>query len=155
MADRYGSVARFCVHRLDHSLMALNLKSRFTLAVAGVVAILFGVVTVIAGGRALFGDEAARMAVGAAVPFVLWFNFTAGFAYVVAGIGLLTRTRWAVWLSTLIAVSTIAVFLALGVHVISGGAYEIRTAGAMALRSLVWITIAIVARKTTHASESV
>jgi hypothetical protein len=85
---------------------------------------------------------------------VLWFNFAAGFAYVVAGIGLLMRLRWAVWLSALIAISTIAVFLAFGVHVISGGAYEIRTAGAMALRSLVWITIAVVARQTTRASES-
>jgi hypothetical protein len=133
--------------------MAPVLNSRFARVVAGVVAILFGVLTVIAGGRALFGDEAARMAVGAAVPFVLWFNFAAGFAYVVAGIGLLMRSRWAVWLSALIAASTIAVFLAFGVHVISGGAYEIRTVGAMALRSLVWITIAIVARQTTRASE--
>lgn len=133
--------------------MAPVLRSRFARIVAGVVAILFGVLTIIAGGRALFGGEAARMAVGAAVPFVLWFNFAAGFAYIVAGVGLLMRSRWAVWLSALIAVSTIAVFLAFGVHVISGGAYEIRTAGAMASRSLVWITIAIVARQTTRASE--
>ena len=133
--------------------MAPILTLRFARAVAGVVAILFGVLTIIAGGHALFGGEAARIAVGAAVPFVLWFNFAAGFAYVVAGIGLLRRSRWAVWLSALIAISTIAVFLAFGVHVVSGGAYEIRTVGAMALRSLVWITIAIVAGQTTRASE--
>jgi hypothetical protein len=70
---------------------------------AGILAILFGVLTIASGGRALFGDEAARKAVGAAVPFVLWFNFGAGFAYVLAGIGLLMKRRWAVWLSALIA----------------------------------------------------
>jgi hypothetical protein len=64
------------------------------------------------------------------------------------------RSRWAVWLSALIAASTVAVFLAFGIHVVSGGAYEIRTAGALILRSLVWITIAIVARQTTLVSES-
>ena len=36
----------------------------------------------------LFGGEAARAAAGQFMPFVLWFNFIAGFAYVVAGVGL-------------------------------------------------------------------
>ena len=40
----------------------------------GIAAILFGVLTILSGGQALFGGEAARAAVGAAVPFVLWFN---------------------------------------------------------------------------------
>ena len=121
-------------------------KIRVAGAIAGAIALLFGLATIVSGGRALFGDEAARKAVGAAVPFVLWFNFGAGFAYVVAGIGLLLRLPWAVWLSALIAAATVLVFLAFGVHVLTGGAYEMRTVGAMALRSLVWIGIAIVAR---------
>ena len=74
--------------------------------VAAVVAIVFGLVTIISGGRALFGG--AEM--GAVVPFVLWFNFAAGFAYVVAGFGLWYRASWAVGLSILIAVATAAVF---------------------------------------------
>jgi hypothetical protein len=120
---------------------------------AGILAILFGVLTIASGGRALFGDEAARKAVGAAVPFVLWFNFGAGFAYVLAGIGLLMKRRWAVWLSALIAAGTVLVFLAFGVHVVLGGAYEMRTVGAMTLRSLVWIGIAIVARKMMRSTK--
>ena len=47
-------------------------------SISAVVAIVFGLATVISGGRALFGG--ADM--GAVVPFVLWFNFLAGFAYV-------------------------------------------------------------------------
>ena len=59
------------------------------------VAIVFGVATVFAGGTALFGGEAARAAAGNAVPFVLWFNFLAGFAYVAAGAGLWRGQAWA------------------------------------------------------------
>jgi len=54
----------------------------------------FGALSILAGGFALFGGTATEAAVGDAVPFVLWFNFFAGVAYVVAGAGLLKRRRW-------------------------------------------------------------
>ena len=73
-----------------------------------VVAVLFGLLTVFSGGRTLFGGEGARLAAGAIVPFVLWFNFIGGF----------------------------------GVHAWNGAAYEARTVGAMALRTLLWTGIA-------------
>jgi hypothetical protein len=119
---------------------------------AGVIAILFGLVTIASGGRALFGDEAARAAVGAAVPFVLWFNFSAGFAYVVAGIGLLTWRPWSLELAALIAAGTVLVFAAFAVHVVLGGPYETRTVAAMTLRSIVWIAIALVGRSVRQGS---
>ena len=50
-------------------------------SITAVVAIVFGLATVISGGRALFGG--ADM--GAVVPVVLWFNFMTGFAYLLAG----------------------------------------------------------------------
>ena len=56
--------------------------------VAALVALVFGALTVTSGGKVLFGSEATRAAAGAYVPFVLWFNFLAGFAYVAAGVGL-------------------------------------------------------------------
>ncbi|MCF8515367.1 MAG: hypothetical protein K9G72_13490, partial [Rhodobacteraceae bacterium] len=46
--------------------------------IAGGAAMAFGLLTLLSGGKALFGT--ADM--GAVVPFVLWFNFVAGFAYV-------------------------------------------------------------------------
>lgn len=111
--------------------------------VAGLLAVAFGIVTIIVGGRTLFGGPAARAAAGNVVPFVLWFNFVAGFAYVAAGCGTLLWKRWAALLSAAIAVATLAVFLALGIHVGLGGATEVRTVGAMTARSLVWIVIAV------------
>lgn len=109
------------------------------------VAISFGLLTIRAGGTVLFGSAAARSAAGHYVPFVLWFNFLAGFAYVIAGVGLWLERRWAAWLALVIAVATALVFAAFGVHVLAGGAYELRTVVAMSLRTLVWTAIAVVA----------
>jgi hypothetical protein len=114
---------------------------------AGVVGILFGLATIASGGQALFGGPAARAAVGDAVPFVLWFNFVAGFAYVAAGVGLVAGRDWAARLATLLALATGAVFVAFGVHVALGGAYELRTAMAMTLRTGVWTIIAVLAHR--------
>lgn len=109
-----------------------------------VLAIGFGLLTLKEGGTVLFGDEAARAAAGQYVPFVLWFNFLAGFAYVIAGAGLWRLRRWAVGLAIVIAATTLIVFAAFGIHIASGGGWEPRTPAAMALRSMVWITIAAI-----------
>jgi len=122
--------------------------------IIGITALVFGLLTIGSGGRALFGGEAARAAVGAAVPFVLWFNFAAGFAYVVAGFGLMRRSPWAVWLSALIAAATVLVFAAFAIHVLLGGPFETRTVGAMTLRSVLWVAFAIAAWRTIGFSKA-
>ena len=114
----------------------------FWIAAISTVAIGFGLMTIVEGGAVLFGGDAAQAAAGAYVPFVLWFNFLAGFAYVIAGAGLWMRRRWAVKLAIGIAVSTLLVFAAFAVHVVLGGAYLQRTPIAMTLRSVIWIAIA-------------
>ncbi|MDI1253390.1 hypothetical protein [Thermomonas sp.] len=108
------------------------------------IAIGFGAMTIKEGGTVLFGSETSRAAAGEYVPFVLWFNFIAGFAYVIAGAGLWLQHRWAVPLAIVIAVATLAVFAAFAVHVAFGGAYAQRTLIAMTLRSTVWIVIAAI-----------
>ena len=115
-------------------------RPRWAIA-AALVAIIFGAITIVVGGKILFSAE-ERAAAGNIVPFVLWFNFIAGFAYVIAGYGLLLWKPWAAQLSGAIAVATIAVFSAFGLHVYLGGTFEARTVGAMIIRSAVWIAIA-------------
>ncbi len=121
-----------------------------SLTVAAILAIAFGLLTIVSGGRALFGG--ADM--GAVVPFVLWFNFLAGFAYVVAGLGLWFRTGWAAALAIAIALATAAVFVAFLWNVSKGVAFEARTMGAMGLRLVVWVMISIVAIATGKARQS-
>ena len=111
--------------------------------IAAGVAVVFGLLTIVSGGQALFGGAAAKAAAGNAVPFVLWFNFLSGFVYVLAGIGIALRKGWAGGLATGLALAILAVFAAFGWHVLQGGAYEMRTAGAMALRLAVWVGIAV------------
>ena len=115
-------------------------RPRWAIA-AALIAIVFGIVTIFVGGKTLISAE-ERAAAGNIVPFVLWFNFVAGFAYVIAGFGLLLWKRWAGQLSAAIAIGTVAVFIAFAIHVLLGGAFEARTAGAMIIRSAVWIVIA-------------
>ncbi|GJM45470.1 MAG: hypothetical protein DHS20C21_23120 [Gemmatimonadota bacterium] len=115
------------------------------LTVISLVAIGFGLLTIKEGGAVLIGDAAARAAAGDYVSFVLWFNFLAGFAYVIAGIGLGMQQRWAAWLAVIIAVATALTFAAFGVHVYAGGAYEQRTVIALSLRTLAWVLIAAIA----------
>ncbi len=116
-------------------------RPRWAVVVA-LVAILFGIITVAIGGKTLFGSAAERAAAGHYVPFVLWFNFFAGFAYSIAGIGLFLWKQWAATLSAVIALATVLVFVAFATHVFLGGAYEVRTVGAMLIRSAVWLVIA-------------
>lgn len=119
---------------------------------AAIVAVVFGAATIRAGGSVLFGDGA--QAAGNVVGFVLWFNFLAGFAYVVAGAGLWMRRDWTVQFAFAIAAATVLVFGAFGIHVVLGGAFEARTVWAMTLRSVVWILIALLAIKATTRGDS-
>ena len=126
---------------------AIDRKLGFGLRVVSLIAIAFGLLTLKEGGMTLSGDAQALAAAGAYVPFVLWFNFLAGFAYVIAGAGRWARRRWAAGLSLVIAGATAATFAAFIVLVLAGGAYELRTVVALTLRTLAWAAIAWVARR--------
>lgn len=113
---------------------------KLALRAVAVIAVLFGAATIYAGGNVLFGSGAATA--GSYVPFVVWFNFLAGFAYVGAGIGIWLARPWARPLAAWLAILTAVVFAAFGGYVALGGAYEIRTVAAMTIRTLLWTGIA-------------
>lgn len=110
-----------------------------SLTLAAIIAMAFGMLTILAGTRALIAPGEG------VVPFVLHFNVAAGFAYVLAGIGLWRRAGWAPGLSALIALATMAVLAAFLFHVAQGGPWMGRTLGALILRSGVWAAIAVIA----------
>jgi len=121
--------------------------SRFALYAVAAVALVFGLATIVSGGQVLFGGEAAREAAGHYLPFVVWFNFLAGFAYVAAAVGLATGQAWAAHLALVIAVATGLVFFYFGLFVLTGAPFEMRTVGAMTLRTSLWAGIAWFARR--------
>jgi hypothetical protein len=109
--------------------------------IAGGLAVAFGLLTVASGGTALLG----AIDMGAVVPFVLWFNFLAGLAYILGGSLLWRGHPLALPVALAILVATAAVFTAFLWRVASGGAYEMRTVGAMTLRTAFWAAMAVVA----------
>lgn len=127
--------------------MKANSSRKLPARIAAGVAVAFGALTIVSGARILFGDAAARGAAGDFVPFVLWFNFLSGFAYVLAGVGIAMGRRWATLLAMGLVAGIAAVFMLFGLHVSQGGAFEMRTLGAMILRLVVWILIATVAAR--------
>lgn len=119
--------------------------------IISIIAVVFGLLTIKSGGSVLFIDGVAQQEAGDYVPFVLWFNFLAGFAYLFAGAGLLIKKHWSVWLSIFIVVATIVIFVLFGLHILYDGMYENRTVAAMSLRTVVWGLISIFAyRKIIH-----
>lgn len=118
------------------------------------VALVFGVATIKAGADVLFFSEQARSAAGNYVPFVLWANFMGGFLYVIAGLLIFLNSTQALRLSTFIAAMTVAVLIALAIHIVAGGAYETRTLAAMVFRSVIWVAIVLILRLKKVAGET-
>jgi hypothetical protein len=125
-------------------VVTLDRPARWALRGVALFAGLFGVATVITAGSVLFGPSAGG-APEATVPFVVWFNFGAGFAYVAAAFGLARARRWSIALALALAVATAAVFTAFGLYVAAGGSYQTRTVYALGLRTSVWVAITLIA----------
>lgn len=104
---------------------------------------LFGIVTIFAGGSVALDLGDARVQAGHVVPFVVWFNFFAGFAYVVAAVGIWADRSWARRMASLIAVATALVAVGFAVFAASGQAFELRTVGALGVRFALWTAIAL------------
>ncbi len=114
------------------------------------VALIFGVMTIFAGGSVLFAPATTQDWAGHIVDFVVWFNFLAGFAYVAAAIGLWRGENWAPRLAALIALATALVAAGFCIVVLRGAAFEMRTVGALIFRVLFWTVIAIAAHRATR-----
>ena len=121
------------------------------LRIVALVALIFGAMTLYSGGMVLFGPEEARIKAGAYLPYVVWFNFLAGFFYIGAGIGLWRAKRWGARLGAGIAVATLAVFVVFLVHISLGAAYETRTLAALIFRTGVWVILTALAWKRAQA----
>lgn len=109
--------------------------------IISLIAIGFGFVTIKSGFVTLFVPE-MRAAAGDIVLFVLWINFILGFAYILAGVGIILGKNWARVLSLAIAGITLITYAAFGVHIAMGGIWKMKTIKVMAVRSLVWVGIA-------------
>ncbi|MBL8384791.1 MAG: hypothetical protein JNM90_17035 [Burkholderiales bacterium] len=116
-----------------------------SIAVAALVAAVFGLLSILSAGMVLFGPDAARASAGAYAGFVVWFNFCSGFVYVLAALALWAMRREGVWLALGLVGAIALVSAGFGWHITAGGAYEMRTVAALLFRFAVWLAIAFVA----------
>lgn len=116
----------------------------------GLAAVGFGVLTVISGFSVLFGGADVASLAGNVVAGVLWFNALSGFLYVIAGVCLYRNNPFAFTLAKGLAAAIAVVFVALGWHILEGGAYEARTVAAMTLRLGFWLAIAVYLFRKRH-----
>jgi hypothetical protein len=130
-------------YQLNKDIKMITNKRPIWVWIAAIITVVFGIVTIKSGGSVIFIDGEARQAAGNYVDFVLWFNFSAGFFYVATGIGIWFQKIWALTVAIILAILTLLVFTAFGIHIFYGGEYEQRTVAAMSLRSSVWIVIAV------------
>ena len=126
--------------------MSRNTMPIWQKAVA-VFAVLFGLLTLFKSGGILFDMEGAKEAAGVYVPFVVQFNFVAGFFYILAGVGIWFGLRWACPLSGLIVLATLLAAAAFAFHISQGGGYEVKTAAALAVRAGFWAVVAVTLRR--------
>ncbi len=68
-------------------------KSSIVIIAISLMAVAFGLMTVKSASFALFGGEAGVQFAGKYVPFVLYFNFIAGFFYILSGLGIFFQKK--------------------------------------------------------------
>lgn len=113
--------------------------SRTTLArrLASGVAVLFGLATLVAGGRVLLGADPGYVVFRP----LLIFNTTMGLAYVAGGLLLLRGSRWARPAAGGIFLLNAVVLAGIVVVYRSGGAVAVDSLRAMSLRTTVWLAL--------------
>ena len=108
----------------------------------GLIFLIFGLMTILSGGRSLFTENGIATR-GNIVPLILWFNFFAGFFYLVASISIFKLKPCVKKLSIAIAISNSIVLVYLLNHIFQGQLYEYKTLIAMIFRTLFWILFAL------------
>lgn len=107
---------------------------------AAVVAVLFGLVTLVTGGRVLMGADPGYRVF---LPLLI-FNAAMGGAYVAAGLAMWRGLRGGVaGARAILALNTLVFAAVLGLYVVDAVAVE--SVRAMAFRTLVWLGLLMVA----------
>ncbi len=115
--------------------------------------LLFGALTIFAGGNALFTEVGIRTR-GNIVPLVLWFNFIAGFFYVLIACLIFFKKKIALRFLAILSSLNMVVLFYLFNHILGQGAYEVRTVIAMTFRTLLCFYLyAYLSKHTLYKSE--
>jgi len=108
---------------------------------AAVVAVLFGLATLFAGGRVLMGYSDPGYVVYRPL---LIYNTVMGFAYIAAGVAIWVSRQRGKYAASAIFIFNLAVLLGVVFLYANGGAVAIDSVRAMAFRTSVWLALLVV-----------
>lgn len=123
------------------------MKSKMIVYITGAVIAFFGIITLFMSTSVIFGLFDIREKEGNYVLFVVIANFICAFLYLAAAYGFFTWQKWTTGVLNAAVGVLIITFIALGVHIYSGGIYEHKTVAAMTFRTLLTITFTIISFK--------
>jgi hypothetical protein len=122
------------------------MKNRITIIIAAVIAVIFGLLTIFAGGSVITGLFGMREKEGHYILFVVWANFVCGILYLAAAYGFFKRKKWTLSILNLSFWILVAAFIAFLIWVINKEPYETKTFVALSFRMLLTLALAWVAR---------
>lgn len=108
--------------------------------ILGIGAIVFGLITILEGGRTILFPEHAPPNV---IMEVLWLNTVAGFFYLVAGFLVFKNNPKAYLWAKALAMFNVALLTYLLLEIQKGTPYETRTLAAMIIRTVFWLLMVI------------
>lgn len=134
------------------ALLKDSMQRRIVARTFAGVGVMFGALSVVAGGRVLTGIERPDYIV---LPWLVIYNVAAGLVAVVAGIGLWLFRRWAIGLAWTLGAAHTVVLMVLIASRSAGRSVATDSVLAMALRAVVWVSIALVAAKVWPLGRSI
>ncbi len=117
--------------------MRAQYTMRIVRTIVVAVAVLFGVVTLIAGGRVLLGSDPGYEVFRP----LLIYNTTMGLAYLAAGVTVLCSANAGRYAAGAIFLLNLLVLVGIFVLYRSGGAVAVDSLRAMTLRTAVWLAL--------------
>lgn len=120
----------------ENTLSSLHGRSKLV-AGAAVGAVLFGVVTVVAGVRVLLGADPGYVVFAP----LLRFNAIMGVVYVVVGVMAWRDLRLGVYGAAAVCVLNVAALLTVGYLYTPNGSIAVESVQAMTLRTVVWLAL--------------
>lgn len=119
-------------------------KTTYKKIAAGVAAV-FSLLTIVEGAQVLLGITRPNYVV---LTPLLVYNVTMGVIGVFVGVALWINNRWSLKLTTIVVAAHLIVLLTVGVIYLLSGAVASHSVNAMVVRSVIWVTITLVAWKT-------
>ena len=105
----------------------------------------FGLLTLFLSSSVIFDMFGIRAKEGNYVLFIVWANFLSSILYLIAAYGFMKNMKWTFKPLSISALVLFVAFIALFIHVNSGGIYETKTIGAMLFRMTFTVVFIVLA----------